>query len=214
MIGTEDTSEQNHHYPESTRSRQPHQTAIRRPVVMTRLRCINVMFFFSRRSHCLRVSHFLPADTLALSCNLNADTWQIQISSLIKFNLCACLHPWCSADQTSTSSAARWRMRNLTDVFFTWLYQSMGVDHPIIPERIPSGSRINLSLWWCDVRYPLELIQKWLTYIDAWSVLLPVLDTATAHRDTERETRVIDHVRGKYQKVPETGCKRRRVMKT
>lgn len=119
MIGTEDTSEQNHHYPESTRSRQLHQTAICCPVVMTRLRCINMMLFFLRRSHCLRVSHFLWADMLALSWNINVDTWQIQIFSLIKFNFCACLHPWCEADQTSTSSTTRWRKLILTDGFET-----------------------------------------------------------------------------------------------
>lgn len=119
MIGTEDTSEQNHHYPESTRSRQPHQTAISCPVVRTRLSCINMMLFFLRRSHCLRVSHFFRADRLALSWNLNVDTWQIQIFSLMKFNLGACLHPWCSADRTSTSRTTRWRRRNLTDGFET-----------------------------------------------------------------------------------------------
>lgn len=158
MIGTEDTSEQNHHYPESTRSRQPHQTAICSPVVMTRLSCINMMFFFLRRSHCLWVSHFFWADTLALSWNLNVDTWQIQIFSLIKFNLCACWHPWCLADQTSTSSTARWRRRNLMDGFKTEknLYLTLSI-HGCWSSHYPWADSFRQSyqfkplMMWCSV---------------------------------------------------------------
>lgn len=75
MIGTEDTSEQNHHYRELTRSRQPHQTAICCPVVMTRLSCIDMMFFFLRRSHCLR---FFPVSSeLTRSHHLEIQMWTL-----------------------------------------------------------------------------------------------------------------------------------------
>lgn len=88
-------------------------------------------------------------------------------------------------------------------ITFTWLYQSMNVDHPVILEQIFSCCCIDLIFWWCDVWDLLALIQApfsifndsyWPPWMSCWQ---PAVGRKAQHA-TERWTCAIDHVQGKY----------------
>lgn len=168
MVWTGGTSEQNHHYPELIWSRQPHQIRICSPLLMMRL-STSIYCYSDAGQVAMRLLFPLNVFTLSVKSKLRELTCTHKC--VFFYTLCRNgatlgrndeLHFDSRQNVNFHHTVRMWLKLSPTDGFkcitFTWLYQSMNVDHPIMLEQISSCSCMDLIFWPFDVWVLLALI--------------------------------------------------------